>query len=39
MLKDVLKAARLSAGLTQEQVAQKVKVAKQTYLKWENGET
>ncbi|HAS2383838.1 TPA: helix-turn-helix transcriptional regulator, partial [Vibrio cholerae O1] len=35
----VLKEARLSEGLTQEQVAQKVKVAKQTYLKWENGET
>ncbi|EOX4237946.1 helix-turn-helix transcriptional regulator [Vibrio cholerae] len=38
-MKDVLKEARLSEGLTQEQVAQKVKVAKQTYLKWENGET
>jgi transcriptional regulator with XRE-family HTH domain len=39
MLKDVIKAARNEIGLTQEQVAQKVKVAKQTYLKWENGET
>ncbi|EKO3589740.1 helix-turn-helix transcriptional regulator [Vibrio metschnikovii] len=39
MIKDVLKNARLRKGLTQEQVAKEVKVAKQTYLKWENGET
>ncbi|CAK3011626.1 RstR1 [Vibrio crassostreae] len=39
MLKDVLKQARLEIGLTQEKVASQVKVAKQTYLKWENGET
>lgn len=39
MLKDVIKQARLQQGLTQEQIAKKVKVAKQTYLKWENGET
>ena len=39
MLKDVLKEARLREGFTQEQIAKKVKVAKQTYLKWENGET
>ncbi len=39
MIKDVLKAARANAGLTQEEIATKVKVAKQTYLKWENGDT
>lgn len=39
MLKDVIKEARLEKGFTQEQIAQKVKVAKQTYLKWENGDT
>lgn len=39
MIKDVLKSARKRKGLTQEQVAKEVKVAKQTYLKWENGDT
>ncbi|SON48606.1 helix-turn-helix transcriptional regulator [Vibrio tapetis] len=39
MLKDVIKSARVERGYTQEQIAKLVKVAKQTYLKWENGET
>lgn len=39
MIKDVLREARLEKGLTQEEVASAVKVAKQTYLKWENGAT
>lgn len=39
MLKDVLKEARTRKGLKQEEVADMVKVAKQTYLKWENGAT
>ncbi|ANS87599.1 hypothetical protein VSVS12_03899 [Vibrio scophthalmi] len=39
MLKDVIKSARLECGFTQEEIAKRVKVAKQTYLKWENGET
>lgn len=39
MLKDVIKSARLACGYTQEEIAKRVKVAKQTYLKWENGET
>jgi transcriptional regulator with XRE-family HTH domain len=39
MLKDVIKSARLECGYTQEEIAKRVKVAKQTYLKWENGET
>ncbi|WP_445947067.1 helix-turn-helix transcriptional regulator, partial [Shewanella sp.] len=39
MLKDVLKEARHRRGLKQEDVAKLVKVAKQTYLKWENGTT
>lgn len=39
MLKDVIKEARMNKGFTQEQIAERVKVAKQTYLKWENGET
>ena len=39
MLKDVLKDARHRKGLKQEEVASLVKVAKQTYLKWENGTT
>lgn len=38
-MKDVIKTARLERGYTQEQIAKLVKVAKQTYLKWENGET
>jgi len=39
MISDVLKASRANAGFTQEEIAKRVKVAKQTYLKWENGET
>ncbi|MGF1765130.1 helix-turn-helix transcriptional regulator [Aliivibrio kagoshimensis] len=39
MLNDVIKSARLECGYTQEEIAKLVKVAKQTYLKWENGET
>ncbi|WP_337164809.1 helix-turn-helix transcriptional regulator [Vibrio fluvialis] len=39
MLKDVIKSARLECGYTQEEIAKLVKVAKQTYLKWENGDT
>ncbi|TKE88942.1 helix-turn-helix transcriptional regulator [Vibrio sp. F12] len=39
MLKDVIKSARIDCGYTQEEIAKRVKVAKQTYLKWENGET
>ncbi|QIA63312.1 helix-turn-helix domain-containing protein [Vibrio astriarenae] len=39
MIKDVLRAARMRKNLTQQDVAERIKVAKQTYLKWENGET
>ncbi len=39
MLKDVLREARTKLRLKQEEVAEKVKVSKQTYLKWENGTT
>jgi transcriptional regulator with XRE-family HTH domain len=39
MIKDVLKEARARKGLKQEDVANLIKVAKQTYLKWENGAT
>lgn len=39
MLKDVLREARLKLRMKQEEVAEKVKVSKQTYLKWENGTT
>lgn len=39
MLKDVLREARVKLRLKQEEVAEKVKVSKQTYLKWENGTT
>ncbi|HCD12815.1 MAG TPA: transcriptional regulator [Shewanella sp.] len=39
MIKDVLKEARTRKGLKQEEVANLIKVAKQTYLKWENGAT
>ncbi|CAK2172253.1 putative transcriptional regulator [Vibrio crassostreae] len=35
----MLRAARERAGLTQEEIAKRIKVAKQTYLKWENGDT
>ncbi|EWS66814.1 hypothetical protein JS84_21115 [Vibrio vulnificus] len=39
MISDVLKASRMNMGFTQEEIAKRVKVAKQTYLKWENGDT
>jgi transcriptional regulator with XRE-family HTH domain len=39
VIKDVLKEARTQKGLKQEDVANLIKVAKQTYLKWENGAT
>lgn len=39
MIKDVLKEARLRKNLKQEDVANLIKIAKQTYLKWENGVT
>lgn len=39
MIKDVLKEARTRKGLKQEDVASRIKIAKQTYLKWENGTT
>ena len=32
-----LKAARVSAGLTQEQVAEKIMVSRQTISNWETG--
>lgn len=32
-----LRAARVNAGLTQEQVAESLKVAKRTVQNWENG--
>lgn len=35
----LLRTAREKAGFTQEEIAKLVKVAKQTYLKWENGDT
>jgi transcriptional regulator with XRE-family HTH domain len=37
MLKDVLKTARTNLNLKQSDVAEKVGVTTQTYLKWENG--
>ncbi|WP_412498238.1 helix-turn-helix transcriptional regulator [Vibrio furnissii] len=39
MLKDVLRESRSRCGFTQEEIAKRVKVAKQTYLKWEIGDT
>ncbi len=39
MLKITLKAARVNAGMTQTQVAEKVGVIKETILNWENGKT
>lgn len=39
MIKDVLKEARNEIGLNQYEVAKKVNVTKQTYLKWESGST
>lgn len=37
MLKDNLKKARLDAGLTQLEVAEKLGVAQAQYARWENG--
>ena len=34
-----LAAARVNAGLTQEEVAKKLNVGKQTVVSWEKGET
>lgn len=39
MLKITLKAARVNAGMTQTQAAEKVGVIKETILNWENGKT
>lgn len=39
MISDVLKEAREKTGQSQSDVANKVGVTKQTYLKWENGVT
>ncbi|HHE0570649.1 TPA: helix-turn-helix transcriptional regulator [Vibrio parahaemolyticus] len=39
MISDVLKEAREKTGQSQSDVADKVGVTKQTYLKWENGVT
>ena len=37
MLKDNIKKARLDAGLTQKEVAEKLGVAQAQYARWENG--
>ena len=37
MLKDNIKKARLDAGLTQIEVAEKLDVAQAQYARWENG--
>lgn len=37
MAKITLAAARVNAGLTQEQLANKMDVSRQTVLEWENG--
>ena len=37
MLKDNIKKARLDAGLTQIEVAEKLRVAQAQYARWENG--
>ena len=37
MLKDNIKKARLDAGLTQIEVAEKLGVAQAQYARWENG--
>lgn len=39
MLKISLKAARVNAGFSQRDVADKLKVSNKTICKWENGET
>lgn len=33
-----MKAARVDRGYTQEALAEKLGITKQTYIKWENGE-
>lgn len=38
-LKISLKAARVNAGLTQEEVAKSLRKTKQTVVNWENGKT
>lgn len=38
MLKDNLKKARLNAGLTQKEVAERLGVAQQQYARWEQGQ-
>lgn len=38
-IKNKLKDARVNAGLTQEQVAQKILVSRQTISNWENGKS
>lgn len=39
MIGNVLREARETLGLNQEEVAKKIHVTKQTYLKWENNST
>ena len=39
MAKITLAAARVSAGFTQEQLAEKMGVTRKTLWKWENGKT
>jgi DNA-binding XRE family transcriptional regulator len=39
MEKIKLKALRVNAGLTQEQVAEKLSICKSTVMKWEKGES
>ena len=34
-----LKAARVAAGLTQEELAQKMEVSRQSIISWENGDS
>lgn len=38
-IKELLKEARTNAGLTQEQVAEKIMVSRQTISNWENGKS
>lgn len=37
MLKDNIKKARMEAGLTQKQVAEKLNILQPQYARWENG--
>lgn len=39
LLKISLKAARINANLTQQEVADKIKVSKHTIINWEKGKT